>query len=59
MAQASKIWMLWWQYWIVPAMTPPGRRAMNQASVRRNWRVLSIHGCPHTSGTRSGRLWVA
>jgi hypothetical protein len=38
-----------------PAMTPPGCRAINQASVRRNWLVVSFHRCRFTSGIPSGR----
>src|SRR6266508_3931819 len=40
-----------------PAITPPGWRAMNQASVRRNWLVDSFHRCPLTSGMPPSRWW--
>jgi hypothetical protein len=36
-------------------MTPPGWRAMNQARVLRNWRVVSLQRWPATSGTPSRR----
>ena len=32
------------RYWIAPAIEPPGWRAMNQATVLRNWLVLKIVG---------------
>jgi hypothetical protein len=47
------------RYWIAPAIEPPGWRAMNQATVLRNWLVLKIHGRPLTAGMISARLWRA
>lgn len=53
---ALELWMPRWRYWTVPAMTPPGRRAMSQAqaSGRRNWRAVRPTRQPRPTARANG-----